>query len=385
METGLTGDVVVVLGAAGGIGAAIARAFAAEGCALALLDRSARVEALATTLRDTHAVRVLSQVVDATDYGALQHAAGDVLTALGACQHVVVSIGVSSGHVGMPFWRVDPGVWDAVVRANLMSCVHAAHAFVPQLLPQRRGSFCFLSSVAGQIGSPTDPPYSAAKAAVLNFTQCAARDLAAHGIRANAICPGMVATDLNRRVWEASQSRAGGIGASGLRRLGRRQDPPRDPAGPLADARRRGGGRGVPRLTARGQRDGPDPQRRWRPGNALLEEAPRCPPWRSRTCDCGRSSRRRRRAVTCERAASQIGGDVPAATGHVPGRGAPVTLRSCVVAHARGASARRRPSRLWAIPVGQACDGDHTGLRQRRVPRDTVRAGVQPPRAVPRP
>ena len=94
-----------------------------------------------------------------------------------------------------------------MVRVNLMSCVHAAHAFVPALLEQRRGSFCFLSSVAGQIGSPTDPPYSAAKAAVLNFTQCAARDLAEYGIRANALCPGMVATELNRSVWQAWRAR----------------------------------------------------------------------------------------------------------------------------------------------------------------------------------
>jgi NAD(P)-dependent dehydrogenase (short-subunit alcohol dehydrogenase family) len=107
----------------------------------------------------------------------------------------------------MPFWSMEPSDWDLVVRANLMSCVHAAHAFVPALLAQRRGSFCFLSSVAGQIGSPTDPPYSAAKAAVINFAQCAARDLAPHGIRANALCPGMVATDLNRSVWAAWRDR----------------------------------------------------------------------------------------------------------------------------------------------------------------------------------
>jgi 2-hydroxycyclohexanecarboxyl-CoA dehydrogenase len=207
MDTGLAGDAVAVLGAAGGIGAAIARAFAAEGCAVALLDRSARVAEVAAAVREAHRVPVTDLLLDATDYGAVQEAARTTVEALGSCQHVVVSIGVGSGRFGMPFWSLDPGDWDAVLRANLMSCVHAAHAFVPYLLPQRRGSFCFLSSVAGQIGSPTDPPYSAAKAAVLNFTQCAARDLAEHGIRANAICPGMVKTELNQSVWEAWRAR----------------------------------------------------------------------------------------------------------------------------------------------------------------------------------
>lgn len=207
MQTGLAGDVVAVLGAAGGIGEAIARAFAAEGCPLALIDRRTRVREVAAALRESHGVAVREMIVDATDYGALQRAAIEAAETLGGYHHVVVSIGVGSGKLGMPFWSLEPADWDAVVRANLMSCVHAAHAFVPYLLPQRRGSFCFLSSVAGQIGSPTDPPYSAAKAAVLNFTQCAARDLAGHGIRANALCPGMVKTELNRSVWEAWRAR----------------------------------------------------------------------------------------------------------------------------------------------------------------------------------
>ena len=125
----------------------------------------------------------------------------------GPCQHVVVSVGVGSGKYGMPFWKLEPKDWEPVLRVNVMACVSTAHAFVPQMLPQRDGSLCFLSSVAGQIGSPTDPPYSAAKAAVLNFTQCAARDLAGYGIRVNAICPGMVRTPLNESVWRAwSQS-----------------------------------------------------------------------------------------------------------------------------------------------------------------------------------
>jgi NAD(P)-dependent dehydrogenase (short-subunit alcohol dehydrogenase family) len=57
--------------------------------------------------------------------------------------------------------------------------------------------------VAGQIGSQTDPPYSASKAALINFAQCAAKDLAAYNVRVNTLCPGMVKTAVNRAVWEA--------------------------------------------------------------------------------------------------------------------------------------------------------------------------------------
>ena len=61
----------------------------------------------------------------------------------------------------------------------------------------------FIGSVAGQIGSQTDPPYSASKAAGINFAQCLAKDLAAHNIRVNTVNPGMVRTPLNRQVWQA--------------------------------------------------------------------------------------------------------------------------------------------------------------------------------------
>jgi NAD(P)-dependent dehydrogenase (short-subunit alcohol dehydrogenase family) len=78
-----------------------------------------------------------------------------------------------------------------------------AHAFAPTLVQQRRGTVLFLASVAGQIGSQTDPPYSASKAGLINFAQCAAKDLAPYGVRVNALCPGMVQTPLNRSVWQA--------------------------------------------------------------------------------------------------------------------------------------------------------------------------------------
>jgi NAD(P)-dependent dehydrogenase (short-subunit alcohol dehydrogenase family) len=93
-----------------------------------------------------------------------------------------------------------------VLEINLIGAVNVAHAFAPGMIKRGRGSMLFLVSVAGQIGSQTDPPYSAAKAGLINFVQCAAKDLAPHGVRANALSPGMVHTDLCEAVWKASQS-----------------------------------------------------------------------------------------------------------------------------------------------------------------------------------
>ena len=121
--------------------------------------------------------------------------------------HVIFSVGAGSGKFGFPFWNLEPRDWARVLEINLIGAVNVAHAFAPKLIARGRGSMLFLASVAGQIGSQTDPPYSAAKAGLINFMQCAAKDLAPHGIRVNALSPGMVQTDLNQSVWKASQAK----------------------------------------------------------------------------------------------------------------------------------------------------------------------------------
>jgi NAD(P)-dependent dehydrogenase (short-subunit alcohol dehydrogenase family) len=94
-----------------------------------------------------------------------------------------------------------------VLRVNLTGAAHVAHAFAPRMAEARRGTILFIASVAGQIGSQTDPPYSASKAGVINFAQCAAKDLAPYGVRVNTLCPGMIKTALNRSVYESWAAR----------------------------------------------------------------------------------------------------------------------------------------------------------------------------------
>ena len=90
-----------------------------------------------------------------------------------------------------------------MLEVNVLGMVNAAHAIAPGMTLRKEGTLIFLASVAGQIGSQTDPPYSASKAANINFAQCLAKDLAPHGIRVNVVCPGMVRTPLNERIWQA--------------------------------------------------------------------------------------------------------------------------------------------------------------------------------------
>ena len=203
MDLGLKGDVAVVVGGARGIGRAIAAAFGQEGADVALVDRDPNAEATAHALGDECGVRAIGVVGDVTDAAAMRAAAARVREHFGRLDHVVHAAAIGSGKFGFPFWDLAPADWPRVLDVNVTGAANVAHAFAPALVAARSGTMLFLASIAGQIGSQTDPPYSASKAAVINFMQCCAKDLAPHGVRANALCPGMVKTDLNRSVWAA--------------------------------------------------------------------------------------------------------------------------------------------------------------------------------------
>jgi NAD(P)-dependent dehydrogenase (short-subunit alcohol dehydrogenase family) len=205
MDLDLKGQTAVIVGGAKGIGRAIADAFAAEGSNVALLDLDSSVAEAARELAERHRVRTLSFVADVTDFAAVQRAADDCVRAWQRIDHIVFAVAVGSGKYGFPFWNLEPSDWQRVLAVNVVGAVNVAHAFAPALVRARSGTMLFLASIAGQIGSQTDPPYSASKAALINFMQCAAKDLAPHGVRVNALCPGMVATALNRSIWEAWQ------------------------------------------------------------------------------------------------------------------------------------------------------------------------------------
>ena len=197
MDLELTGHVAVVTGGASGIGLACAQRLAREGCRVALWDVSAAVQEAAAMLAG------LALSVDVSDFPATEVAVRDTEAALGPISHLVHAAAVGSGKFGFPFTNLSPGDWSRVLDVNVMGMVHVAHAVAPGMVARKEGTMVFVASVAGQIGSQTDPPYSASKAANINFAQCLAKDLAPHNVRVNIVNPGMVRTPLNRQVWQA--------------------------------------------------------------------------------------------------------------------------------------------------------------------------------------
>ncbi|HLJ10258.1 MAG TPA: SDR family oxidoreductase, partial [Planctomycetaceae bacterium] len=161
------------------------------------------VGAAAAELAERKGVEALGLIVDVTDESAVKDAAVQTAARLGPIEHLVHAAAMGSGKFGFPFTNLEPADWRQTLEVNIMGMVHAAHAIAPGMIERRRGTMVFIASVAGQIGSQTDPPYSASKAANINFAQVLAKDLARAGVRVNTVCPGMVQTPLNRGVWQA--------------------------------------------------------------------------------------------------------------------------------------------------------------------------------------
>ena len=207
MNLNLNNHTAVVTGGASGIGRAAAEAFAAEGADVALWDLAANVVDVADEIAASSGGRVIGLTVDVSDEQTVRDALSETEQQLGPVQHLVHSAAMGSGKFGFPFLNLEPNDWRRVLDVNVMGMVHVAHAVSPGMVERKTGTMVFVASVAGQIGSPTDPPYSASKAANINFAQCMAKDLAAHGIRVNSLCPGMVKTPLNKNVWQSWHDR----------------------------------------------------------------------------------------------------------------------------------------------------------------------------------
>lgn len=208
MDLQLNDSVALITGGASGIGRATARAFAAEGANIAIWDLGDSAQRASQAIAAEFGVQTVGLTADVKNESAVNAATEQTLAALGKVDHVVHAAAVGSGKFGFPFTNLKPADWPRVLEINIMGMVHLAHALGPRLAQQGGGTLVFVASVAGQIGSQTDPPYSASKAANINFAQCLAKDLAPAGVRVNTVCPGMVQTPLNRGVWQAWHDQA---------------------------------------------------------------------------------------------------------------------------------------------------------------------------------
>lgn len=203
VDLGLQNQLAVIVGGARGIGLATAQVMLEEGARVELWDHAAAVHSSAAQLNERYPGRATARQLDIVDALACEQSVAAACAEHGRIDHLILAAAIGSGKFGFPFTNLQPADWRRVIEVNVLGTANVGHAIGPVMMRQRSGTMTLLGSVAGQIGSQTDPPYSASKAANINFMQCMAKDLAPYNVRVNLVNPGMVQTELNRSVWQA--------------------------------------------------------------------------------------------------------------------------------------------------------------------------------------
>jgi D-xylose 1-dehydrogenase len=195
----LAGRVVLITGGASGIGAAFVRAFAAQQARVAFLDLDAEAgEALVRDVAGQCGSAPLFVPCDLLDIVALRAAMEKVRSLLG---DAAVLVNNAANDRRQVLSDVTPDEFDWMINVNLRHVFFAAQAVVPQMQARGGGSIINMSSVAWTRGAPGLPIYAATKAAIVGFTNSLARIVGPDRIRVNAIAPGMVITERQRRLW----------------------------------------------------------------------------------------------------------------------------------------------------------------------------------------
>ena len=203
MDLGIAGLRVLVTAGAAGIGLEIARAFVREGARVHVCDvDEAALAALGASDPALGRTRA-----DVADRGAVEALFREALAGLGGLDVLVNNAGIAgpTGRVE----EINPEDWDRCLDICITGQFNCARLAVPHLRASANASIVNLSSVAGKHGFALRSPYAAAKWAVIGFTKSLAIELGEAGIRVNAILPGIVAGDRQRRVLEAKAQQRG--------------------------------------------------------------------------------------------------------------------------------------------------------------------------------
>ena len=196
----LEGKTALITGAARGIGKAIALKYAAEGAAIAFTDLIIDETGLATEQEiQALGVKVKGYASNAANFEEAHQVVADVVKEFGHIDMLVNNAGITRDGLMM---RMNEQQWDMVININLKSAFNFIHAVTPVMMKQKGGSIINMASVVGVSGNAGQANYSASKAGMIGLAKSIAKELGSRGIRANAIAPGFILTDMTAALSE---------------------------------------------------------------------------------------------------------------------------------------------------------------------------------------
>lgn len=192
MDLKLNGRVVVITGPAKGMGAAVTRAFAAEGCKLALLGRD--TGAIAPVADEVRAAGAEAIVIacDVTRGEACDVAIAETKARFGGRIDVLVNVAGGSGPIGKTGWETTEDEFDEIVDLNMRGCFNTMRACLPTMIAQRDGKIVNVGGTFGMRGRAGRMAYSASKWGLRGITKSFALEAGPFNINVNCVAPGMV-------------------------------------------------------------------------------------------------------------------------------------------------------------------------------------------------
>ena len=197
----LDGKVALITGAARGIGKAIALKFAQEGADVAFTDLVIN-EAAEETISEIAAYghKVKGYASNAANFDETHAVVEEILKEFGHIEILVNNAGITKDGLVL---RMSEAQWDAVIAVNLKSAFNFIHAVIPSMARQKGGSIINMASIAGQMGNPGQINYASSKAGLIAMAKTVAKEMGSRGIRANAIAPGFIVSEMTNALPEA--------------------------------------------------------------------------------------------------------------------------------------------------------------------------------------